>query len=145
MITIDKPVAPKSLNRANSRPTAKKGAYKAEFKDAVLEGASSEHIPDINAINPFLFLHEIGEYKDDQEKLKEMGTKILSCLNDIKFGLINGEFQKDNIINLKKVLEENKYRFKFLELQHVIEDIILRSEVELAKIEMVTETKEKNI
>ena len=144
MITIDKPVAPKSLNRVNSKPTAKKSAYKAEFKNEVPESTNSEHITDIHSINPFLFLHEIGEYKDDQEKLKEMGTKILGCLNDIKFGLVNGEFQKENIINLKKVLEENKYRFKFLELQQVIEDIILRSEVELAKIEMMAETEEKN-
>lgn len=145
MITIDKPIQPKNLNRVNSRLLNKKGAASPEFKDSISEGGSNEHIVEIPQVNPFLFLHEINEYKDDQEKLKEMGNKMLECLNDIKFGLINGEFPKENIVNLKAVLEENKHQFKFLELQHVIEDIILRAEVELAKIEMMTETKDKDI
>jgi len=144
MITIDKPIQPKNLNRLNSRSVTRKGTAKAEFKGSVPEGNNNEQVTEIPVVNPFLFLHEIGEYKDDQEKLKEAGSKILECLNDIKFGLINGGFQEQNIITLKRILEENKPRFKFLELQYVIDDIILRSEVELAKIEMMAKQENSN-
>lgn len=137
MITIDKTIHPKNINRLNSRPETKKGTNKTAFKDSISESSSNDHIEEIPEVNPFLFLHEIGEYKDNQEKLKEAGMKILECLDNLKLGLIEGAFSKDEILNLKSILEKNRPRFRFLELQYVIDDIVVRTEVELAKIEMM--------
>lgn len=145
MITIDKPIQAKNTNRVNLKSTVKKGADKTAFKDSISESSSNEYVNEIPEVNPFLFLHEIGEYKDDQEKLKEAGMKILECLNDIKLGLIEGAFLKEDIIKLKKVLQDNRSRFRFLELQYVIDDIVLRTEVELAKIEMMAKYENNDI
>ena len=99
------------------------------------ENEAIESATTISAINPFLFLQEIDEYKDNQKTLKEAGDKILKSLHEIRLDLINCELDEEHIVNLKNILENNKKKFKFSELQDVIDDIILRSEIELAKIE----------
>jgi len=118
-------------------PKLKKTFSKTTDGTGFMINGNKSHIesPLMSPINPFLCLNEIDEYKNDQKKLKEIGDKILGALNHIRFGLINGELEKDHILNLKNTLENNRVKFKFPELQEVINDIILRCEVELAKIE----------
>lgn len=137
MITIDKANQPKNITNTKSKTLLKKNKIKGSFINQTFhESTNIEATIQLPEINPFLFLQEINEYKHDQEKLKEAGSKILVCLNDIRFGLMNGELEEEHIKKLKKVLETNQHQFKYLELQNVIDDIILRSEVELAKIEI---------
>lgn len=112
----------------------------AKTKFSLGENEAVESSAKVSATNPFLFLQEIDEYKDNQKALKEVGDKILQSLNEFRLGLINCELKEEHIITLKNTLENNRKKFKFSELQAVIDDIILRSEVELAKIEMINTT-----
>ncbi len=89
----------------------------------------------VSSVNPFLFLQEVDEYKNDQEKLKENGNKILKALNDIRLGLLHNQLNDHMLHNLRNNLTQNIHKFKFLELQGVIDDIVLRCEIEIAKIE----------
>ena len=123
----------KIQNPSNAKKSSNNRTTKTKF--TLNENESIDHSTTVSAMNPFLFLQEIDEYKENQKTLKESGDKILKSLNEIRFGLINGELEENHIVNLKNLLENNKVKFKFLELQEVINDIILRSEVELAKIE----------
>jgi hypothetical protein len=110
-------------------------AAKAKF--SLSESEAVESSATISSINPFLFLQEIDEYKESQKALKEVGDKILQSLNELRLALMNCELKEEHIATLKNTLENNRKKFKFSELQTVIDDIILRSEVELAKIEMI--------
>lgn len=116
-------------SKKNSSP-AKFQTVDSNDYDSEIASASA------SAINPFLFLQEIDEYKEDQKKLRDSGNQILGSLNDLRLGLVSGELSEQHIINLKNTLENNRNKFKFVELQQVIDDIILRAEVELMKIKI---------
>ena len=120
-------------NSSNIKKIQKNKTTKTKF--SLGENEAIESAATISTINPFLFLQEIDEYKDNQKTLKEAGDKILKSLHEIRLDLINCELDEEHIVNLKNILENNKKKFKFSELQDVIDDIILRSEIELAKIE----------
>ncbi len=137
MITIDSATIKNLQPSRKTEATSKKNSKKVSFSH--LSHTSDSHeleaVNPLSLINPFLFLQEVDEYTEEQQKLKESGNKILSSLNDLRFGLIKGEIKEHQIHNLKSILEANRFKFKFTELQNVIDDIVLRCEVELAKIE----------
>ena len=136
MIVINTSSAQNIPSIRSKRITNKKSANSV-FQDNIPPEHESLELSGMTPItNPLLFLQEMDEYKEDQTKLKESGNKILRCLNDIRLALLNEKLQENHVIYLKHAIEKNKWQLKFPELQSVIDDIILRAEVELAKIEM---------
>jgi hypothetical protein len=81
-------------------------------------------------------LQEVDSYSADLDKMKQLGNALLKDLNNIRMDLINGELSKTNIAALKESLKNSKIKFQFPELQNALDDIELRAEVELAKLEM---------
>ncbi|WP_316354644.1 flagellar assembly protein FliX [Candidatus Trichorickettsia mobilis] len=137
MIVIDTVALPKNITSIRSKKV--KSAKLAFSRSNGLVEHESPELSNITPTNPFLFLQEVGEYEKDQARLKEQGNKILRCLNDIRFSLLSGKLPKQHIIYLKQTIENNKEQFRFPELQDIIAAIILRAEIELAKIEMNSE------
>lgn len=84
-------------------------------------------------------LQEIDGYAQDQKKMKEVGDKLLQNLKDIRIGLLSGGLTGKNIKHLQDELKNSKLELQFPKLQGVIDDIKLRAEVELAKLEMEKE------
>jgi hypothetical protein len=82
-------------------------------------------------------LQEVDSYGADAEKMKQVGGELLKDLNNIRMDLISGELSKTNITALKESLKNSKIKFQFPQLQEVLDDIELRAEVELAKLEML--------
>jgi hypothetical protein len=122
-------------NRPSNRISRKDGAKVKFHANSLLEHAPTETYNNLS-VAPLLFLQEIDEYAESQGKLKESGNKILKCLNAIRLSLLSGTLKEQDILNLVNTLVDNNLQFKFPELQEVIDDIILRSEVELAKFEV---------
>lgn len=81
-------------------------------------------------------LQEIDGYAQDQKKMKEVGGRLLEYLQDVRLGILVGEITSENMEHLKNALEESEIELQFPELQEVVDDIKLRAEVELAKLEM---------
>lgn len=142
MLIVNHPLPQKHLKVANSKKSFKKNQTETQFGDIDIDDASAtDSVEDINyatSINPFLVLQEVDRYKYDKDKLQQAGNDMLSSLNEIRFGLISGELNQAHIKKLKDVLSRNKHEFTFPELQSIIDDIILRCEVELAKIEYLS-------
>ncbi len=88
-------------------------------------------------INALWTLQEVDSYQADAEKMKQVGNDLLRGLNNIRMDLISGELSKTNIIALKESLKNSKIKLQFPELQEVLDDIELRAEVELAKLDML--------
>lgn len=122
------------LNRASSR-ISKKETARVKFQSSSIAEQSPVEPHNNTSLNPLLFLQEINEYTESQEKLKKSGNNIIKCLNAIRLSLLSGTLREQDISNLIDTIVNNNLKFKFPELQEVIEDIILRSEVELAKLE----------
>lgn len=83
--------------------------------------------------NPFISLNEY-EFLDDEEIIKR-GNDILNLLNKLRISIITGQLNFGQISQLKFKLN-NLYNSTFNpELKKIIEEIILRAEVEVAKLE----------
>ncbi len=136
MLTINSTKSISDTKRLGDKITKKGATARFESIQSTKDGVQTSSLASVSEVNPFLFLQEIDEYKEDQQRLKESGEQILKCLNDIKLGMINGELSSGHMLNLKNALEKNRKKFKFLQLQEVIDDIIIRAEVELAKLEL---------
>lgn len=109
------------------------------FGDFLVENNSGQedavHFTNINKMNPFTEIQNLDSYRSDQQKMSEISNDLLKHLNNIRFGLINGELPAEVIHNLKQALSQIDIKLRFPELQKVIDDISLRAEVEIAKIE----------
>jgi hypothetical protein len=121
----------------NHRKRANSASPRDSFDDHLVqekENASSA-IP-ISGINPFLALQELDtSYDEDRQKMTEVGTNLLSHLNRIRFGLINGEIDVKLLSNLQEIINNQKIELRFPALQQVIDEIQVRAAVELAKLE----------
>lgn len=100
------------------------------------EEIQSENINIIGNVNPFIFLNEINNEEAEKEILKKNGEKIIICLDKIRLCLLDGSFDEEYIIRLKKNLEKISYKFSNPNLQNIIDQIILRAEVEYEKIKI---------
>lgn len=107
----------------------------AKVDAAETQTISSSKIP---TLNPFLALQEIDDsfYSlSDTKVLLDEGNTLIECLNQIRFGLINGELNQNNIRTLKEIIEKKKYKFNTKEAEEIYEEIYMRACVELAKLE----------
>ena len=71
--------------------------------------------------------------------MKHVGGAIIDELNNIRIGIISGEISKEDMQHLNDALNNAKIELQFPDLQNIINDIRLRAEVELAKLEYSTE------
>lgn len=136
MITFD-PKSQAIQNTSNTKKSSKdKGVNKFSAKSKVGASSASHNAKELANISPMLFLQEVGEYNNDQDTLEEFAKKAFKSLKGLELALINNNIDEQNLLSLKKVLE-NKYNFVTHELQNLAEEIETRVAVEIAKLERV--------
>lgn len=124
----------KNLSTRLSRKIfAERSQQKSFEARSASEQSSVEALSRVEA-SRLLFLQEIDRYHQEQQALKISGKKMLQCLSEIRLSLLTGQLTKDHLLTLQNHLVKNQTKFKFPELQQVIDDIVLRAEVELTKI-----------
>jgi hypothetical protein len=137
MITID----PKSqILVANSKPaksSRKEANSKIKFatNSKAKEAFKNKESNEVVDISPMLFLQEIDEHQEDIVTLKEFSKKALKCLKNLQIALLNNQINSNQLHNLKDVIQNNNSKFYILELSNLADEIKLRIEVEIAKIE----------
>jgi len=107
---------------------------------SLIDSTSSEESSEISSmpkvrVSTAWMLQEVDGYAQDQKKMKQIGDRLLQYLGDVRIGILSGEITMEHMKNLKDALNDSKIELQFPELQHVVEDIKLRVEVEIAKIE----------
>lgn len=83
-------------------------------------------------------LWQLQAYDDwavDVDNMKENGERLLDELKNLRLCLINQELEKENIESLSQALKDTKIDLKYPELKQTLEDVRLRAEVELAKLQ----------
>ena len=124
----------------------KKNSAKKNTGDALFEITTAEDVAQSVEVHAsriaggsLWMLQEIDGYSEDQKKMKDTGDMLLKELGDIRMGLISGQLGEGNLRNLKNSLEKSNIFLQFPTLQGVIDDIRLRVEVEIAKLESKSE------
>ncbi len=74
------------------------------------------------------------EEKQIKRKLIKKGRNLLDCLDEIREGLLFGEFSKDRLIEISRIVKQKDVNTTDEKLKEIIAEIELRVEVELAKL-----------
>ena len=74
------------------------------------------------------------EEKQIRKKLVKRGTILIDKLEEIRDALLVGYIEKENLIEIARLIREQKVESQDPKLQEIIAEIELRVEVELAKL-----------
>ena len=74
------------------------------------------------------------EKREIKKKLIKRGFNLLEKLEEIRDALLLGEISKDKLIEISRLIKENKPETEDDRLLEIITEIELRTEVELAKL-----------
>ena len=138
MITIN-PKAQSIANAAKLKKLSKKDNDKrAKFSSSkkTQENSSSEAASGVADIGGMLFLQEVDQYAEDQQNLEEFSKKAFKILKNLQMDLLEGNISGRRLHNLKDAITSNKFIISNPEMANVAEDIKLRIEVEVTKLEM---------
>lgn len=129
-------IVQEKINRTEKKPPKKDGG----FLFSVSNDHASEEAAHVSAmpkaqVSTAWMLQEVDGYAQDQKKMKQTGDRLLKYLSDVRIGILSGEVTIEHMKQLKGALDDSKIELLFPELQGVVDDIKLRAEVELAKLE----------
>lgn len=84
-----------------------------------------------------IFATQMVDGEEEKERRKKMikhGKTLLDKLEDIRTALLNGYIAKDKLIEISRMVKEQKTTCEDERLLNIIAEIELRVEVELAKL-----------
>ena len=127
--------APLIDNRKVTKKVNQSKAFELPMEAAEEKAVGQSSTGKINNINPFITLNEIENSEIEKEFLKERGRSVINCLKAVRIGILNGEFNEAQLLNLTHEVSALSFDFKSEAMGRLIEEIKLRAEVELAKLQ----------
>lgn len=113
------------------------GASFSSYLDAVKSGGAQAVSGAFMNITDAIFATQMVDERT-QEQMKRQAVKtgktLLEKLEEIRDGLLLGHISKDKLIEISRYVKNINIQTEDKELNGLIEDIILRVEVELAKL-----------
>jgi hypothetical protein len=105
----------------------------SETKAAILDSVSQ-----VSTIESLLTIQEVGDSLDSEGKKRwvRYGEDVLDQLEELRHGLLLGTVPKEKLSNLAKMVRSKRDYIADPRLSALLDDIELRAEVELAKLEM---------
>jgi len=97
-----------------------------------------------SALNNLLALQEISEEDVRRRKLAQQGNNMLDVLEKLRQQLLIGTLPHHILLDLSRQLSIQKQLVDEPELNDIIEDIELRTAVELAKLEQAMQKPDNN-
>ncbi|MFK8040628.1 MAG: flagellar assembly protein FliX [Rickettsiaceae bacterium] len=123
-------------NKIKDKSSKAKSQAKFQLNKTNESGSCDQEVCDVSplqAINPFLEINELKLNKD--QDFLDTGDKVLSALNHLRLGMLNGELNKNHMLKIKDILQGYYNKFELLEVHNVVDEIILRAEIEIAKFD----------
>lgn len=122
-----------------SRPSAKGGtggrAFTVEANTEAHAAAAASASVQVQALDALLALQEAGEPLTGKRRAVKRADDMLDLLDDIKIGILSGAVPRQTLRRLTQLVAERRNDFVEPGLKGVIDEIDLRAQVELAKLE----------
>lgn len=112
------------------------GKEKFTTKTKKSEKSETSVTEEIKNVAPMLFLQEIDEYAQELENLDVFASVAFKQLKQLQLDLLRGNISENNLANLRGSLNHAQDKFFTKELKELANQIMIRVEVEIAKIEM---------
>ncbi len=136
MISIDPKTQGITGTTKLKKSSSKKGNVKFAPTNKTQESASGESASGVADIGGMLFLQEVDQRAEDQQNLEEFSKRAFDTLKHLQIDLLHGNIKSRHLHNLKDALQGSKFIIETPELAELSEEIQLRLEVEIAKIEV---------
>lgn len=116
------------------------GAASGEFAARLAGGASprtgvSGGAP-INSVGALIGLQTVEDAGSRRKRATRRASALLDSLEDIRLGLLQGGLPRDVVERLGNLVNEARAEVDDPQLAHLLEEIDLRAQVELAKLEV---------
>ena len=125
----------------SAKPTSKSGQAKggsAEFAEALGRGGEpvgpAAGVAPLSGIEGLFALQEVGDQGDD-ERAQAQGEAVLDRLEELKHGLLLGQIAPTRLDQLAKLSADAAAKARDPRLRAVLQEIELRAQVELAKLD----------
>jgi len=86
-------------------------------------------------LDSLLTLQEVEEPNDQERRAVQWGNEVLDKLEEIRLGLLLGELSRENLMSIREKIKQSRDSTLDAGLTQILNDIELRAEVELAKLE----------
>lgn len=129
---------PGNLRSGQTRKTQKSGGgdfrtHVSDDEDAApqsVTGAQSAY-----AITPLLALQEVDDALNGRRRARARAESILDRLEELRLGLLAGTFPREKLHDLLRMIQARKETVDDPHLQALLDEIDLRAQVEIAKLE----------
>lgn len=134
---ISGPARPAQVSTIRAKKTAQKGGGRFSVPNSGEAPASATVSPaaPVSRLDSLLTLQEVEERPDERQQAVQWGNEVLDRLDDIRMGLLLGRLSRSNLLALRGKIKESRKNMTDLALKSLLDDIELRAEVELAKLE----------
>lgn len=133
---IEGPRRPDSVGKSGSaKGAASGGAFSVEGAPAARAASAASTTLQVAALDSLLALQEASDPTTGKRRAVRRATDMLDILDDIKIGLLSGTIPRQSLHRLTSLVAERRNDFNEPGLQGVIDEIDLRAQVELAKLE----------
>ena len=121
-----------------------KGKSSSGFADNLQVGAESaaasvSAAPALTGVEALFALQEVPDATGDRKRAAARGDQMLDRLDDLRKGLLLGRISPDKLADLARLARESSANVSDPQLRDVLQEIELRAQVELAKLQMRTE------
>ena len=132
---IEGPRRPGQVGRSQAKGGVTAGRFSVATGESQAATAASTGMQ-VAALDALLALQEAGEPLTGRRRAVKRGNDMLDLLDDIKVGILSGAVPRQTLRRLTQLVAERREDFNEPGLQGVIDEIDLRAQVELAKLEM---------
>ena len=132
MIFID----PKLHNISNISKSKKQFNKKQKFQANISKPNNKivQSSINVNSIDNAIFLQEFDQSTEDSQNFTKITKKALESLKKLQINLLEGNFNKNDLVKVKEIISKNKHKFIDQKSFNIINNIEIRIEVEIAKI-----------
>jgi hypothetical protein len=123
-----------SVRRSEKTGGARSGEF-ARHLDSPTGGAGVSGGNPVGAINTFLSIQEVDDPLHGRARAKKRAEDILDELDEMRDGLLSGTLARESIIRLASLVRMRRPEVNEPGLKEVLDEIELRAEVELAKLD----------
>lgn len=137
MINVNNISKTKEINTAKTRKTGGGDSFSAYLRDNLKTAAPGITGSTAISVADAIFAAQTvdgEEEKQIRKKLCRRASTLLEKLEEIRDGLLDGHISKEKLIEISRMVKENKPVSQDPALQEILAEIELRVEVELAKL-----------
>lgn len=136
---VEGPKGPSKIQKSkkSSKSSKAEGDFSSFLTNSAGEAEQTAAAQNISKVDVLLAAQasEDPTERAARQRMQQRGNDILDSLENIKMALINGNLRMSHIENITHMVAQNREKIDDPGLMHILDEIDLRAQVELAKLE----------